>query len=451
MSEGRRHWIAMTTRLAVIGGLLLLGALIAWLLVLAEPEPGRRGPEVGRPEVAVFRAQRAAVARQWRGFGTAQAMNAANVPARITATVERVPDDIDTGRAVTRGQLLAELDASDFEREMEAAEQRIADLRAQLDQLDVEQSALSRQLELEREDAELARNDLERLRQLLERNAANQQEVDRARRDVIAAERAVVSTSQALEQIPVRRRQLEAQIAGQQAALEQARLNVQRTRITSPIAGVLEVVDVEPGENLMAGERVARVVSLERIEVPLQLPAAARGGVSVGDEVELRATDESGATWSGQVARVSPANQVEARTVTVYVELRQPEAAPPMAQRARMLAPGMFVEGVVRSGETAQRWVVPRRAIRGGAIRTIDEDGRVISRPVRIAWTFEGRVPELGLSEDQQWAVLAEPLSTGQMVMASASSSVLDGQRVDPVLVGQAQAASESVDQEVGR
>lgn len=431
----------MVTRVLVVVALLAVGALVMWLLVLAEPQPARRGGQPGRPEVTVFRAQQATVARQWRGFGTAQAMDAANVPARVTATVETVPEDIDIGRPVEQGQLLATLDASDFEREVEAAEQRIADLRAQLDQLDVQQRSLARQLELQEEDLELSRNDLERLRALQQRDAANQQEVDRTRREAITAERAVVSTTEALEQLPARRRQLQAQIDAQQAALAQARLNLQRTRITSPIAGVLEAVDIESGENLMVGARVARVVSLDRIEVPLQLPASARGGVEADDAVELRATDASGPTWTGQVARIAPGNQAETRTVTVYVELQQSHAAPTIAQRTGMLVPGMFVEGVVRSGESTPRWVVPRRAIRSGAIRTIDEEGRVVSQPVRVAWTFEGRVPEVGLPADRQWAVLAEGLDEGQLVMASASRSVLDGQPVDPVLAGQAQAA----------
>ncbi len=106
-----------------------------------------------------------------------------------------------------------------------------------------------------------------------------------------------------------------------------------------------------------------------------------------------------------------------------------------MGERSEMLTPGMFVEGVVTSQRKQRRWVVPRRAIRGGAIRTI-QDGRVVSQPVEIAWVFEGRVPEVGLTEDRQWAALEGELSGGEMVLTSASSSVLDGQRVDPVLVG---------------
>ena len=442
MTVPRRRWLAITTRVSVALALLAVAAAVTWLLWLYQPAVARRGPAAGRPEVPVFRARQVQVARQWRGYGTAEAMDQSNVPARITATVQRVPRRIEAGRAVEQGELLVKLDPSDFEQQVSAAEQQLRELRATLNQLDIEQRRLKQQLELERQDVAVARSEFERFKQLRERGAANDQDVDTAKRQLINAQRSEVATAEALEQIPTRRQQLKASIAAQRANLEQARLNLQRTRITSPLAGILESVNVEPGEGVAAGQQVARVVSLQHLEVPLRLPASARGEVAADDPVTLQATNDSGLSWSGQVTRIAPTDDPEARTVTVYVELRQSIAAPQMNERAELLAPGMFVEGMVTSRRKQSRWVVPRRAIRGGMIRVI-EQGQVVSRPVQVAWTFEGRVPKLGLAADRQWAVLAGELSSGQMVMAGASSSVLDGQRVDPVLITGAHAAGD--------
>lgn len=424
----------MTTRVVVLLALLAVGVGMFWWLMVAQPEPTRRGPAVGRPEVRVFAAEPVEVARQWRGYGTAMASDAANVPARVTAVVEHVPEAVEAGRAVERGQLLARLDAEDFEQEVVAAEQQIEQIEAELAQLEVQSERLSERLELERQDVAAAERELTRVRELEQRDVTTQQELDRAERERLAAERALVSTREVLEQLPARRRQLEARREAQRAALAQARLGLQRTRITSPIAGVLETVDVQAGENVAAGQRIARIVSLERIEVPLRLPASARRGIALDDPVELQATDASDQRWTARVRRIAPTDDAQTRTITIYVELEQDTAAPPPEQRVDMLAPGMFVEGRVDSRRTEPRWVVPRRAIRDGAIRIID-DGRVVSRPVRIAWSFEGRIDELGLEDDRQWAVLEDELAPGQRIMVNAASTILDGQTVEPMLI----------------
>ena len=450
MSERRRRWLAITTRAALGILLLALALVVTWVLMIYQPSPAKRGPQAGRPEVAAFRAQRVDVPRQWRGYGTAEAMRLSDVPARVTATVERIPEAVEAGRAVQQGALLVKLDPGDFQRRVAVAEQQIEQLRAQLAQLEAQETQLRDRLKLERREVELAQNELDRLRRLYEQDVANEQEVDRGERELIVAERAVTTTREALTQIAPRRRQLRAQIESQRNELAQARQDLSRTAIQSPLAGVLEEVDVEVGENVAAGSRVARVVALSPIEVPLRLPASARGGVNVGDPVTLLATDASGQSWEATIARIGPTDDPAARTMPVYVELREQEAAPKQTQRAGLLVPGMFVEGVVTAHRAESQWVVPRRAIRGGRIRVI-EDGQVRSRPVRIAWTFEGEVPAMGLPGDEQWAVLVGDLAPGQLVMASASSSVLDGQRVQPVVAGEGdQRSAVRMDEEQG-
>lgn len=433
MSE-RRRWIAMTTRVVVFLGLGLVGLGTFWWLLLAQPEPVRRAPEQPPVEVVAFRAEPVEVARQWRGFGTATARDAANVPARVAATVERVPEDVEAGYVVEAGQLLVELDPSDFEQQREAAAQRIAELEAQLDQLEIQHDRLVEREQLEREDVAAAERELERARRLLEREVMTDQEVDRAQRELLAAQRAHLTTRESLEQLPARRRQLNAQRRAQEASLAQAKLNVQRTRIRSPIAGVLERVDVKRGESVAVGQSVARIVSLQRIEVPLRLPSSARATLGAGDPVTLLAADGSEARWTAHVRRIAPSDDAQTRTVTAYVELEQDEAAPALGERAGLLAPGTFVEGFVESQRRESRWVVPRRAIRDGVIRTID-DARIASRRVEVAWVFEGRVEAIDLDGDRQWAVLTEPLPEGQLVMLRGATDVLDGQRVEPTVL----------------
>jgi len=346
-----RRWLKRATRLIVVASLIALAVGVSVVLMATRPEPEQRGPQAARPEVPVVRAKRLDIARTWRGYGRVEAMTSSNVPARVQSTVTAVPEAIEAGRAVDKGQLIARLDASDFIQQREAAQAQLAELRDELALLAIREAKLTERRSLQEEDVALARKDLDRLKRLQTNDAANEREVDDTRRALIAARQALVQTEQALAEIPKQRQQVKARIRSQKATLAQAKLNVQRARITSPIAGVLEEVDIDPGESVSPGTRVARLVSLDQLEVPVQLPAAARSRIETGSPVSLNTTDGQPLSFEGEIARIGPVQDPEARTLTAYVELQPQPAAPPRDERAELAKPGMFLEAVAKSAQ----------------------------------------------------------------------------------------------------
>ncbi|MEL7088199.1 MAG: efflux RND transporter periplasmic adaptor subunit, partial [Planctomycetota bacterium] len=352
----RRPLLALVTRLGVAVLMLAAAGLVYFALVLTKPEVQVTDPEANRPTVVVFRAQPVPVQRQFRGYGTADALDSADVPARVTATVESIPPDILAGRPVSQGQLLVQLDASDFTRQLEIARERIAEIDAALAQLGVEEKLMRERLALEDSNVAISQTEYDRQLRFQERNVATQQDVDAAERNLINAKRNRLQMQEGSELIGPRRRSLQAQKASQQSQVNLAEVNQQRATITSPIDGVLQSIDVEVGENLQAGQSVARVVSLDHIEVPIQLPAAARGLVAVGDAVELRPTNPSPTStsasaadaptaWITTLTRVAPEQNAGTRTFTVFAE----PGYDPVAGRATgpLPSPGVFLEATV--------------------------------------------------------------------------------------------------------
>lgn len=445
MSQTKRRLLRVITRFLLSAVILVAAGVIYVVLVRTAPLV-QTSDTLAVPPIAVLAAQRVPVQRQWRGYGTVEAIDSADVPARVTATVEYLPDDILSGTRVTRGQLLVQLDDSDFRRQVEIAQQNLADLDSQMALQDVQKRQLATRLALESEDIRLAEDELKRIQQLLQRQAANPRDVDMAKRALIAAQIAQVATSEAVDSLGPRRRQLEAQRVGQDASLRLAQESLRRCRVTSPIDGVLQWVDVEVGESLASGQRVARVVNLSRMEVPLRLPAAARRAVAVGDQTQLEVTNRTGVTWSARISRIAPEDDTSTRTVTVYIEVNQ---SPHVTAGRRtvgvdqaMLVPGMFVAGVVASGEARPRWVIPRRAVQAGRILTVD-GGVIQSRPVHVDYVLEGRLPDLGLPDDQ-WVVLdpvVAALRDGELVVVNGSTSMRAGQAVAPVVLTAASAS----------
>ncbi len=423
--------------------LLMIGSGVYQALKASAPELETADPEDRSIRVQIIAAQAVPLPRQWRGYGTTMAKDTADIPARVGTTVKDIPDDIEVGRVVAFNQIIAELDATDFDREVESTTAQLAEIDASAAQLAVEETRLAERLDLEREDIRIAQEEYERQLGYFEDGRSSQQDLDRAQRTLIAAQRAVVATGQAIDALGPRRDALKAQREGVDARLKAARENVTRCTIRSPMDGVLEAIDIEEGENLAPGQRVARVVDPRLIEVPVQMPASARADVEVGNTVTIttRNMPYDCPPWQATVARIGAGNDPSTRTFTAYALLDQTGtslsdiAAGGGAQRMPI---GAFVASTLISNDVQPRWVVPARSVREGRIRLVVND-KITSQPVRTAYEYEGEIPEFGLP-DTQWVVLETPLEPGAQVVINASVSVLDGQHVQPI-IAQAPAA----------
>lgn len=435
MPQPRNMLVSIIFRVVLSTALLVIAGGIYMMLVVTAPKPAASDAATQTPRVEVMQARPVPVRRQWEGFGTAAAMDAADVPARVTATVIERPEDIRAGRFVAAGDLLMRLDDTDFVKQVEISTQAISDIDAQLARLTIEEQSWTQRAQLAAEEVRLVQAEYQRLREALARDAARQREVDAVQRVLLAAQQAEVATREELDKIAPRRASLLAQRSREEASMRLARLNVERSRIVSPINGVLESVDVDVGENLTVGERVARVVSLRRIEVPLLLPASARPFVSVGDEVTLTDAGSTARTWQATISRISPVDDQSTRTLRVYAEVAQ------SGDGRAILPPGRFVRGLVQSSETEMRWVVPRRALSGERVLMIN-NGRVQSRNVEVDFNMQADFPSLGLS-DQQWVVLKHPLPENSLVVLDGSRALAEGAEVVPLISsGQTQAGA---------
>lgn len=428
MAAPRNMIVSVIFRVTVCIAILATSLTVLWWLVSTKPKAGPSGLHDSAPRLAVMRAAAIPVRRQWEGFGTARALDAADVPARVTSTVVERPPEIDPGVSVKAGQLLIRLDESDFARQLEMATQTIEDIDAQLARLEVEEQSSRRRAELAAEDLKLAQAEYERVQRAVANQAANQRELDQARQALNAAQRSDVAAQENLQNFIPRRASLRAQRLAQEASRRLAAQNVERSRILSPIDGVLANVDVDLGESVMAGQRIGRVVNLESIEVPLLLPASARREVAIGDEAILASTGATVDRWKASVVRISPEDDESTRTMTTYVELRQ------RPSDEHLLAPGKFVHGQVVSRRPQNRWMVPVRAISSQRVMLI-QDGLVHGLPVDVEFHVHASIPQSGLP-DTEWAVLRDSLPDEALVVLDATRTIAEASPAIAVLAG---------------
>jgi len=446
-SSGRfARAISITFRIVLGCAFIGVGFGIYAALVNSAPTIEPRSDENGAARLLVVEPKLIPIQRAWTGFGTAEATDRADVPARVTAIVVEVPAAIEAGRSVRAGELLVRLDESDFQRQVESATAAIAELDAQLDRISIEADAAAERVRLANRDLEIARADEDRVRRATEAEAARQRELDTAIQRTLNAERAVIAAREAVDSLRPRRAQLAALRLAQESILRRAEDDVDRCIIRAPIDGVLQAVDVKLGENVAAGQRIARVVGLERIEIPIRLPASARREIAVGDPVELssdgramdvrtdhdRTSDDRTSDdrrerrWRAEVVRIAPQDDPQTRTMTIFAELSQ------SADDVDLLPPGRFVQGSVLSGRPVMRSVIPRRAVRADRVLVV-RDGFVRSEDIAVDFTLERSIPEFGL-DDTLWVALQRPLADGDLVVVDGGRGAVPGQAAVAIL-----------------
>lgn len=436
MSEHINTSLKLVTRIILGCAALALSASVLSWLVMTAPQAEINLDAGPARSVIVLSAIQTDVRRRFDGYGVAEAVDHADVPARVTSTVAELPRLTRPGAAVTVGQLLVKLDDHDFREEQIIAEQSIADIEAQLALLSVDQEAAEQRRDISREEVELAQKDVERIQEMQRQDAAPQREVDLARQQFLARQTSLVSAKQSVSQLKSRRSQLIANQRSQEASRRLAQQRVERCRIVSPHAGYIEAVDVTEGESLTAGMRVVRVIDPTLIEVPLRLPSSARPGLQVGDVVQLHATGASSATWEGRLVRLSPEDDPQTRTLAAYVEYTQSHRS---GADTEYLAPGQFVRGEVRGAVSREHWIVPRRSIKDDRILLV-KSGVIFSRPVDVDYAISGDFPQFGLP-DRDWLVLRSPLAEGELVVLDPTRSLIDGLPVAPIEAADAMAA----------
>jgi len=360
--------------------------------------------------------------RWWEGFGVARAVRASNVAAEVAGVVVERPEEIDPGAWVEQGDLLVAIDDDEFRQRLERSRQLIASLEAELRGLRVETESLQETLTLAEEAVELTRDEVERLREATGRGAATDVELQRLQRELTTVQRQAEDIRQRLNLIPTREARLAAQIQSERASARLAELDLERATIEAPFTGAIQAVDVNEGERVNVGQRVARVVDLRLMEAPLRIPVSAVGDLRVGGRVELEAEGPERRRWSGTIARIAPEADQSTRTATVFVEIEQ-------AARLGgepLLLPGQFLTARIYAASAGDELVIPRTAVLDDRVMVVSPEGVAQPRDVQVSYHLEAAFPDL-VPGETQWAVVEEGLEAGDRIVISNVADIEPG------------------------
>jgi len=406
--------LSVLVRGAVTIGLILLGVLIFVQLVRTSDEAKRVTEPLPPRLVQTVVASPRPVPRTWTTYGTARALTSTEISSEVSAIVRERPKHMQPGVFVEQGELIVLLDTHDFELAAAGRREAIVALEAQIDGLDIQEDSMRRRVELADESVILAHEELKAAELAQSRAGVGEIEINRQRRATITLERDAEVQRDLLRQIPPRRAALRAQIELERTQLRLAERNIERCSIASPYAGRLQRVDVQEGERVAPGAAVARLVDLSVIEIPLRVALASSSSIRIGDQVSLRASNDSGAHWNGRVTRIAPEADGASRSITVYAVVEQG----PRANGGPLLLPGQFVVGKIAGRLLASALPIPRSAIDEDRVLVVTENGSIDVRRVGIAFYLDGEFPEID-AQERQWAVITSGLVAGDRVVTS--------------------------------
>jgi membrane fusion protein (multidrug efflux system) len=226
-----------------------------------------------------------AIEEEWpatlRAIGTMSAVQGVTVSADLPGIVSRIA--FDSGRRVSKGDVLVNLDTRQEEAQLAAAE-------AQRD---------------------LARLNFDRMKALVEDGAVSRAEYDRA-----AAEH----------------KQADARIGEIQATIA-------RKTIRAPFSGVLGIRQVNLGQYLAGGDAVVPLQALDPIYVDFGVPQQDARDVRVGRTVRVTTEDLTGVEFTGKVTAINSVVDRETRNVQIQATFanRQGQLRPGMFVQAEIV------------------------------------------------------------------------------------------------------------------
>lgn len=352
---------------------------------------GRRGMRSGPlAPVQAATATEQTVPRYLTGLGTITAANTVTVRSRVDGQLLAL--HFQEGQQVKAGDLLAEIDPSQFKVALAQAQGVLAKDKATLAN---------------------ARRDLARYQQLVKTNLVSRQELD--------AQQALVSES-------------EGTIKADEASVASAQLQLDWSRITAPVDGRVGLKQVDVGNQISSGDTNGIVVITQThpIDLIFTLPesdiATVAQAQKSGQPLVVEAWDRTNSKKLSTGVLLSLDNQIDATTGTIKVKAR-------FENQDDALFPNQFVNARMLVDTEQNAVVIPTAALQmgneGHFVWVLNDENKVSKHLVKTG------------IQDSQKVVISAGISAGDRVVTDGIDRLTEGAKVE-VVEAQAPATTET-------
>lgn len=387
-----------TLRWVVIFVLVVIAAVVAYRFFSGDKNtPANQNGMGGAPATAVsaIAASQGDLPIRLSALGTVRPL--ASIAIRPRVEGELIEVNFEEGEMVQQGQVLAQIDPRDYQAQLDQAKGQLAQDQAQLAS---------------------AREDLARYEKLIQTNYVSRQELEQQRQLV---------------------RQYEGTVASDQASVQSAQVQLDYTRITAPITGVVGIRNVDPGNIVQLGDDdpIVTITQLDPISVIFSLPSryvdTVRARLAAGDKPSVSVTGTDGETFSGELTSIDSNINSATGTIRLRATLANPEGG---------LYPNAYVDVSLVSQILEDRVIVPEPAVQtgqdGNYVYVVNDDDTVSRRDVTLTTT-----------QGTQSAI-ASGVDPGERVVVDGVDSLREGAKVRVVSDALPGESSDEVDETGG-
>jgi len=335
--------------------------------------------EDSAPSVTTAKVTHGSIVSTVSATGTLQAVTTVQLGTQVSGSILELYADFNS--IVSKGQVVARLDPSLFQTQIEQARANLIRAEADLERLHVSLAD--------------AQTKLARAESLWARQLIAETELDAAKVAVRSAEAQVRSAA--------------AQVTQARASLNQSEVNLEHTVITAPINGIVISRNVDVGQTVAASMQAPTLfviaADLTEMQVVASLDESDVGAIAPGQRVEFTVDAYAGDTFSGTVVqvRLQPTSNQGVVTYSTVIDVPNPDLK---------LKPGMTASVTIETARRDDVVRVPNPALRfrptaemfaafdqaapdqQGRGVWVMEHGQLVSIPVRVGLS-DGVVSEL--------------------------------------------------------
>lgn len=469
-----------------LASLAIVGGGVAGYFAMGEPEVIRRPPRrAGSPVVKTIEAERHREELRIEVDGVVNPFRQVEIAAEVRGRIAKKSPNCRKGREVHKGELLIEIDSRDYLLDVQKLEEELAQADAMIRELEVEMQTAVNQKELTTQQLEIDVRQLERNLRLSSTAAASQSELDTARRAELATRNALQEITDGQKLLQQRLVRMESAKQLVRANLKKAELALERTKVHSPLDGVIVDEKVEQDGYVQAGSPVIVIQDNSQFDVVCKLhmrqmhwlwrsqvaseASAAQSQVQSNEAIDSGSESDNQTVvkpvaqqfasagyefpeataqvvfdldgvayqWSGVVDRYDGAGiDAQTRMVPCRVHIDQPRSVTVLSggenessrdlsvDQAPALMTGMFVKVQIFVTPPMPLIRIPQNAIQPGEIVWTVRNGTLVSQPVLRASVEDGFVVAY---ED------SDGLTAGDAIVVSPLATPFDGKKVEGV------------------